>query len=366
MKTATRRYARRQLTWLRKLPGVQRIDVTGRDAGRRRRGDPRRAAMMRAPMRFEKWQALGNDYLIVEAAAAPVRADRRTASAGCATRTSGRARDGVLELSPPARPGFVARLRIFNPDGSEAELSGNGAREAILYLRRSGWTDADVFSIETAAGEIRPTITGPTTCRVDMGRARLTSKDFPAGRPRRPRRGRRLPLPARLDRQPAVRDPRRRPRDARGARPARDRPGDRARRRCSRTAPTSPSGPSSRPDRIRARIFERGVGETLSSGTGASGAAVAHVVRGGDSPVTVVLDGGELEVDVGEDLHVDLTGWAVPVYAGELSAELEPICATGLTPLRPATAWVRSASLSEVLRSVDADRRPMISAAGSW
>ena len=73
---------------------------------------------------------------------------------------------------------------------------------------------------------------------------------------------------------------------------------------------------------IRARIFERGVGETLSSGTGASGAAVAHVLRGGDSPVTVRLDGGELEVDVDESLHVDLTGWAVPVYRGELSPEL--------------------------------------------
>ena len=76
------------------------------------------------------------------------------------------------------------------------------------------------------------------------------------------------------------------------------------------------------PDAIRARIFERGVGETLSSGTGACGAAVAHVLRGGDSPVTVVLDGGELEVDVDEALHVDLTGWAVPVYRGELSDEL--------------------------------------------
>ncbi len=73
---------------------------------------------------------------------------------------------------------------------------------------------------------------------------------------------------------------------------------------------------------IRARIFERGVGETQSSGTGACGAAVAYVLRGGDSPVTVRLDGGELEVDVGEDLHVDLAGWAVPVYAGELSGEL--------------------------------------------
>ena len=76
------------------------------------------------------------------------------------------------------------------------------------------------------------------------------------------------------------------------------------------------------PATVRARIFERGVGETRSSGTGACGAAVAHVLRGGDSPVTVRLDGGELVVDVGEDLHVDLEGWAVPVFAGELSAEL--------------------------------------------
>jgi diaminopimelate epimerase len=75
------------------------------------------------------------------------------------------------------------------------------------------------------------------------------------------------------------------------------------------------------PDTIRARIFERGVGETLSSGTGACGAAVAHVLRGGDSPLTVRLDGGELEVDVDESLHVDLAGRAVPVYRGELSDE---------------------------------------------
>src|ERR671939_98248 len=70
---------------------------------------------------------------------------------------------------------------------------------------------------------------------------------------------------------------------------------------------------------ISARIFERGVGETMSSGTGASGAAVAAVLGGLDSPVTVHLDGGDLEVDVGEDLHVDLTGWAVPFYRGELA-----------------------------------------------
>ena len=80
---------------------------------------------------------------------------------------------------------------------------------------------------------------------------------------------------------------------------------------------------------IRARIFERGVGETTASGTGACGAAIAHVLAGGSTPVTVRLDGGELEVEVSGDLRVHLTGWAVPVYAGELS-DADGVFAQGL------------------------------------
>ena len=93
-------------------------------------------------MRFEKWQALGNDYLILEAEALAFPLTP-AASGGCARATSARARTGCSRCIRPDAPGFVARLRIFNPDGSEAELSGNGAREAILYLRRRGWTDDD-------------------------------------------------------------------------------------------------------------------------------------------------------------------------------------------------------------------------------
>ena len=70
-------------------------------------------------MRFEKWQALGNDYLIFE----EQRAVPAPGPALCATRISGPAADGVLVLTKPDEPGFVARLAIFNPDGSEAELS---------------------------------------------------------------------------------------------------------------------------------------------------------------------------------------------------------------------------------------------------
>src|SRR3982751_5324421 len=131
-------------------------------------------------MRFEKWQALGNDYLIVEARELPFELMPERVRRICAPHT-GVGSDGILLLSPTDERGFVARLRIFNPDGSEAELSGNGAREAVMYLRQRGWTDNDAFSIQTAAGEIRPRITGPTTCTLDMGRAKLRSPDYPGG-----------------------------------------------------------------------------------------------------------------------------------------------------------------------------------------
>ena len=139
-------------------------------------GESRRTAadIVAAGLRFEKWNALGNDYVIVEQDELPFELTPERVRRICAPH-SGIGSDGLLLLSQPEKRGFVAHLRIFNPDGSEAELSGNGAREAIMYLRRRGWTDSDTFSIETAAGEIRPTITGETTCTVDMGRAALVS-----------------------------------------------------------------------------------------------------------------------------------------------------------------------------------------------
>jgi diaminopimelate epimerase len=260
-------------------------------------------------VRFEKWQALANDYVIVEAGEWP---DERTAELvpALCDRHRGIGADGVLVLGPPDEPGYVARLRIFNPDGSEAELSGNGARQAILYLRRAGWTAERQFSIQTAAGEIRPTILSDTTCRVDMGRAALLREGEHDGA-----RFQHLTIgnPQTVF---EVAD--------RSALEALD---------LAAIGPPIESDPQF-PGRtnvswftvldanaIRARIFERGAGETASSGTGACGAAIVHVLHGGDSPVTVRLDGGELEVEVTDDLHVDLTGWAVPVFAGELDAD---------------------------------------------
>jgi diaminopimelate epimerase len=272
-------------------------------------------------VRFEKWQALGNDYVILERRELPFELTpervRRICSAhfGCHS-------DGILLLSSTDEDAHVAELRIFNPDGSEAELSGNGAREAALYLHRSGWTEEDAFSMLTAAGVVRPTITGPGRVRMDLGRASTSSDAYPDGAP-----------------------------DGRGELAA----GDRTwafqhvsigNPQCAievgeEVEEISPAaiGPAIEshplfPNRtnvsfwnaegasVRARIFERGVGETLSSGTGAAGAAVAAVLGGASSPITVRLDGGELEVEVSGELDVTLTGTAEPVFAGEFSPEL--------------------------------------------
>src|SRR5437762_13229085 len=131
-------------------------------------------------MRFEKWTALGNDYLIVEAAALPWEPTPARIRRLCDPHF-GVGSDGLLLLAPVEAPEYVAELRIFNPDGSEAELSGNGAREAAMYLRRSGWTERDEFTILTKAGEVRPKIIGPNRATLSLGRASLSSADFPAG-----------------------------------------------------------------------------------------------------------------------------------------------------------------------------------------
>ena len=275
-------------------------------------------------MKLEKWQALGNDYVIVEEADLPFPMTPARVRRICAPHT-GVGADGVLLLSAAERRGFVARLRIFNPDGSEAELSGNGAREAVLYLRRNGWTDSDVFSIETAAGEIRPRITGATTCTVDQGRARLRSEDFPSGGDD----GTGTLVAAGREfrfQHVQVGNPQ-------CAVELADEPLEEFDLRTYGAAieshelfPHRTNVSFWRRDsesEITARIYERGVGETMASGTGATGAAIAAVLRGLDSPVTVHLDGGDLEVEVGEDMHVRLTGWAVPVFQGTLSDEFE-------------------------------------------
>ncbi|HLM32143.1 MAG TPA: diaminopimelate epimerase [Solirubrobacterales bacterium] len=272
-------------------------------------------------MRFEKWQALGNDYIVVEREVLPWELTPERVRRICEPHF-GVGSDGILVLSPAADERHVAELRIFNPDGSEAELSGNGAREAVLYLRAAGWTDADTFTILTKAGEVTPTITAPGEVSMAIGRASVRSADYPDG-----------------------------PEDGTGAVESAGRRwafqhvsvgnpqcvievGDELEALdVAQIGSAIESNTALFPNRtnvsfirvngstVRARIFERGVGETLSSGTGASGAAAAAFVRGARSPLRVELDGGTLTVEITDELDITLIGPASRVYAGELDAD---------------------------------------------
>ncbi len=285
-------------------------------------------------MRFEKWQALGNDYLILERAELPFELTPARVRRLCEGHF-GVFADGVLLLSPAERSEHVASLRIFNPDGSEAELSGNGAREAILYLYRRGWTRQKTFAIGTPAGEIRPRITGPDTCtrRVWAGRCsapRSSPRAPPTGAARSPRAGASGTSSTSSIGNPqcaihVASEPELAALDLDEVGPAIEGDAQFPNRTNVSWYTELDSDPAAARASIRARIFERGVGETLSSGTGATGAAVAHVVAHGGGPagVGVLLDGGELTVDVGADLSVDLTGWARPVFAGRLSEDFQ-------------------------------------------
>ncbi len=272
-------------------------------------------------MRFEKWQALGNDYVIVERDQLPWELNEERIRRIC-DRHFGVGSDGILLLSPADDDRYAAELRIFNPDGSEAELSGNGARQAVLYLRATGWTDADTFTIITKAGEVTPTITGANTVSMSIGRASLKSPDYPSG-----------------------------PDDGTGTIDAGGHElsfrhvnvgnpqcvidvGDEVEKLDLETVGPGIESSELFPNRtnvsfvrvdgstVRTRIYERGVGETLSSGTGAAGAAVAAFLGGAPSPITVRLDGGELTVEITDELDVTLVGTASRLCGGELDGAL--------------------------------------------
>jgi diaminopimelate epimerase len=270
---------------------------------------------------FEKWQALGNDYLIVEHRSLPWELTAERVKRLCDPHF-GIGSDGVLLLRRVDEGNVVAELRIFNPDGSEAELSGNGARQAALYVHLHRWTDERSFTIRTPAGPVTPTILSERTCAMGIGRAATESDDYPSGGPEG--RGRlhagghdwdfqhvsignpqcAIPVAEGLEELdlaaigPEI--------ESHELFPNR----------------TNVSFYRVEGDRVRARIFERGVGETLSSGTGASGAAVAAHLAGAPNRLVVGLDGGELEVKISGELEVTLSGWADPVFSGDLSERL--------------------------------------------
>jgi len=273
-------------------------------------------------VRFSKWQGLGNDYIVLHREELPWELTDARIRVLCA-RDVGIGSDGILLIGPGSAAGRF-ELRIFNPDGSEAEMCGNGVRMVARKLRMEGSIDGDTVVLETPAGDIVPTLLDDLMVRVDMGRARFG--------------GEKLALPV----EEAVAQPL----QAAG-RSFTFTFVDVGNPHCVVESPwpldlvplgeVGPMIETHRyfPERTNVefvavtdehaaamRVWERGAGETSACGTGATATAAALVRLGHcRSPVTVRLPGGEIVVDVEPDGRVFMTGPAEEVYHGDCSGE---------------------------------------------
>jgi len=277
---------------------------------------------------FYKGHSLGNDYLVIDPRAADFSLNAATVRALC-DRHFGIGADGVLVPRPSRRANFG--LRIWNPDGSEAEKSGNGLRIFARYLQATKRTRRRRFTVETPGGVVAVEIhtngsRNATEISVEMGRATFRPASLPCS----------IEVDELLER-PIVVNGRMlhftgvsvgNPHCVLLARRGRSwsREDLLALGPVLSTHPAFPRGvnvqlvkPAGR-RRLRVLIWERGAGETLASGSSACAAAAAAVRLGRvESPVTVESPGGALEVAVGKDFALTLHGPVADVAEGELA-----------------------------------------------
>ncbi|GAB4419720.1 MAG: diaminopimelate epimerase [Thermodesulfovibrionales bacterium] len=277
--------------------------------------------------RFVKMHGLGNDFILIDCIrgepqfAAMLSPDLSDLARRLCHRRFGIGADQLLLLYPSTIADF--KMRIFNADGSEVEMCGNGIRCLAKYIWDRGLSDKKVLVIETIAGIIRPErIDG--LVRVDMGEPILEPEKIPV----------RLPshLPRVVDYPLRIED-----REFRTTCVSMGNPHAVIMVDNLSDFPVAYYGPMIEnhpvfPDRtnvefievlnsseIKMRVWERGAGETMACGTGASAAAAASHLRGlTERNVTVHLSGGDLFIEWGRDNHVYMTGPAVEVFTGEI------------------------------------------------
>jgi diaminopimelate epimerase len=272
---------------------------------------------------FAKYHALGNDYLVLDGDLQRPRLDAARVRALC-DRHTGVGSDGVLALHRPKR-GELA-LRIWNPDGSEAEKSGNGARIFARFLWDFGYVKKKELEIATPGGPVvaRLSLRGRevSEIRVDMGVASFASADLPAlGPPREmvdePLRVGSLDLRVTCV---SVGNPHcvrfvseLHPEALRTLGPQLETHGMFPKRVNVQLARVRSRGA------IEALIWERGAGETRASGSSSCAiAAAARRLDLVDRKVDVHMPGGKLRIEVGDDWSLRMTGPATPVYRGKL------------------------------------------------
>lgn len=290
-------------------------------------------------MQFHKYHGLGNDYIVIE----PLGGDSSMtpeAIRGICDRHCGVGSDGILYGPLPAPPpSFPPRppdaeplpehaVRIYNPDGSEAEKSGNGLRIFARHLYETRRVGADQpFCVRTLGGPARAVVENPRErIRVQMGRIRFNSAAVPVTGPAREV----------LDEPYEVAGETFRSCAATVGNPhcilLVDNPTEELARRIGPRVETDDRFPHRTNvqflkalDRhtIRIEIWERGAGYTLASGSSASACAAAAVRLGFcKSPVRVLMPGGELEITLDDSLNAELVGPVAAICTGTISDDL--------------------------------------------
>ncbi|QYM77686.1 diaminopimelate epimerase [Horticoccus luteus] len=278
-------------------------------------------------MRFFKYHALGNDYLVLDPRDFPTWREPSVAQIRVIChRNFGVGSDGILWGPLPSRDSEFG-LRIFNPDGSEAEKSGNGLRIFSRFLWDQRLVLTPSFSIETPGGPVRSVIKeNGHLITVAMGRVSFASDKIPVAGPPREVLNERLMI---LDREftfcaATIGNPH-------CVIPLSEISPELA-HRYGPHFETHPNFPRKTNvqflqviDRanIRIEIWERGAGYTLASGSSSSAAAaVAHRLGLVDRALTVHMPGGEIGIEIGDDFSIMMTGTVNKVAEGEMHPDL--------------------------------------------
>ncbi|HEV2186490.1 MAG TPA: diaminopimelate epimerase [Stellaceae bacterium] len=278
--------------------------------------------MTRIP--FRKMHGLGNDFVVLDQRADPVRIDAAAARA-LADRRTGIGCDQLLLLEPARDPRANVFMRILNPDGSEAEACGNGTRCVAALLGAE--TGRRAVVIETVAGLLDAEILSDGRVTIDMGEARTGWRDIPLAREMDTLR---VDLALGPLSEPVC--------TSMGNPHATffvddvERMGTEDLKRQGAALEHDRLFPERanigvatvRGDRtIRLRVWERGAGLTLACGSGACAALVGACRRGlTGRRATVVVDGGSLEIEWREDGHVMMTGPVAQPFDGAFDAAL--------------------------------------------
>jgi len=276
---------------------------------------------------FVKSHALGNDYIVLDGSQLSFSLTAKAVRTICDYHF-GIGSDGIALVVPGAQADFG--LRIFNPDGGEAEKSGNGIRILAKFLWDHGYTPRPNFTIATRGGLVRARLeldgNRVRTITADMGRATFVSSEIPVAGARREVVGE--PLEVDGERLTvtcvSVGNPH--------CVILTDTLDDARVKRLGPKIERHPSFPNRinvqfakvvARDRVSILIWERGAGWTLASGTSSCGVASACVKHGlTDRRVTVESPGGELTVAVAENWDLTLAGPVSEIGRGRLSADL--------------------------------------------